>query len=184
MKPIKTNQRELLHDYGPFLKVEQHEVEFPSGTVIPDWTWVITPGFVNVAAITPSGEFILFRQTKYAVDGVSLAPVGGYLDEGEEPLQTAQRELREETGYHANEWLALGTFPVDANRGVAYGSFFLATNATFVEQGHSDDLEEQELVLLSEDEVREALARGEFKVVTWVACMHLALAAYDAMRRG
>jgi ADP-ribose pyrophosphatase len=182
MKPIKTNKRELLHDCGPFLKVEQHEVEFPDGTIIPDWPWVVTPGFINLAAITKEGEFILFRQTKYAVEGTSLAPVGGYLDEGESPLLAAQRELREETGYAAAEWVSLGTFPVDANRGGATGHFFLALDAEFVGAGDSDDLEEQELLFLSESELREALNAGEFKVVSWIACMHMALAALAAKK--
>ena len=183
MKPIQTNKTELLHNYGPFLQVEQHEVAFPDGTVITDWTWVITPDFINVTAITPDGQFVLFRQTKYAVDGTTLAPVGGYLEKGEDPLTAAQRELKEETGYVSDQWTSLGAFPVDANRGVATGHFFLATEATFEGLGVSDDLEEQELILLSEQAVRNALASGEFKVVTWVACMQLALAALPEVKK-
>ena len=179
MKPITTNKRKLLHHYGPFLQVEEHEVAFPDGTVIPDWTWVITPDFINVTAVTPDGQFVLFRQTKYAIKDTTLAPVGGYMETGEDPLEAAKRELREETGYTSDEWTPLGAFPVDANRGVATGHFFLATNATFASKGESDDLEEQELILLSETEVREALASGAFKVMSWVACMHLGLAALE-----
>ena len=56
---------------------------------------------MNVAAVTEARAFLVFRQVKYAVDGTSLAPVGGYLDDGEEPLAAARRELLEETGYEA-----------------------------------------------------------------------------------
>ncbi|MBI1834896.1 MAG: TonB-dependent receptor, partial [Burkholderiales bacterium] len=42
--------------------------------------------YINVAAVTMTNEFLCFRQTKYAVQGTSLAPVGGYLDPGEDPL--------------------------------------------------------------------------------------------------
>lgn len=176
MKPIKTKKRKLLHDYGPYLKVEQHEVEFPDGTLIPDWHWVVTPGFVNIAAISAEGTWLLFRQTKYAAEGVSIAPVGGYLEDGEDPLLAAKRELKEEMGYESNDWTHLGTAPVDANRGGAMGHFYLARNALFTGSIASDDLEEQELLEMTEIELRGALAAGDCKVVSWIACFHMALA--------
>ena len=63
-----------------------------------------------MVAVTVDGRWLCFRQTKYAVEGVSLAPVGGYLEPGEDPLLGAQRELFEETGYEAPDWLDLGQF--------------------------------------------------------------------------
>jgi ADP-ribose pyrophosphatase len=91
------------HYFGlqQILSVEAHTVELPDGRVIEDWPWVVTPDFVNVVAVTEAGEFLLFRQTKYSIPGLTLATVGGYLEPGEEPLAAAQRELREETGYAA-----------------------------------------------------------------------------------
>jgi 8-oxo-dGTP pyrophosphatase MutT (NUDIX family) len=43
---------------------------------------------------------------------------GGLIEDGEDPLATAQRELVEETGYVADEWNYLGGFASDANQGV------------------------------------------------------------------
>lgn len=92
-------------------------MELPTGQIIDDWQWIITPDFINVVLITEAGEFVCFRQTKYAVDGVSLAIVGGYLEEGEDPLDAAKREVLEETGYSAPNWTPLGSYAVDGNRG-------------------------------------------------------------------
>jgi ADP-ribose pyrophosphatase len=153
----------------PFLAVEYHRVALPDGRVIDDWPWVITPGYINVVALTVNGEFVLFRQTKYAVEGTSLAPVGGYLEPGEEPLAAAQRELREEAGYEAADWEPLGSFAVDGNRGAGRAYLFLARNCTPVGRSPSDDLETQELLLLSQAEVEQALVAGEFKVLAWAA---------------
>ena len=175
MKPWKTLSRQTILDLGKFLAVENHTVELPDGRVISDWPWIITPDYVNVAAITVAGEFLCFRQTKYAVDGISLAPVGGYLEPGEEPLAAAQRELLEETGYEASDWIGLGHYSVDGNRGAGMAHLFLAQGARWVRNLEADDLEEQELLRLSRTEVEAALAAGQFKVLAWAAVMALAL---------
>ena len=175
MQGWKTLSRRLILDRGTFLKVEEHTVELPGGRVIDDWPWVVTPDFCNVVAETEDGRVICFRQVKYAVQGTSLAPVGGYLDPGEDPLAAAQRELLEETGYRAPEWIALGAYPVDGNRGAGTAYMFLARGAGRVAEVWPDDLEEQELLLLSRAELKAALLDGRFRLLPWMAAVALAL---------
>lgn len=160
---------------GRFLQIEYHTVQLPDGRLIEEWPWVITPDYVNVVAITVEGKFLLFRQPKYAVAGLSLAIVGGYLEPGEAPLDAAQRELLEETGFGAPEWTTLGQFAVDGNRGCGTAYLFLARNAIAVQPITADDLEEQLLVQLTRDEVVTALHQNEFKVLAWGAAIALAL---------
>lgn len=175
MQRWKTLARRTLVQCGKYLTVESHIVQLPDGRVIEDWPYVISPDYVNVVPLTPEGQFLCFRQTKYAVEGMSLAPVGGYIEPGEDPLPAAQRELREEMGYEAAEWVPLGSYRVGANRGIATGYLFLALGARYVAEPKSDDLEEQQLLYLSQPEVEEALSRGEFKVLAWAANVALAL---------
>jgi ADP-ribose pyrophosphatase len=175
VKHWRTLSRRTVLDQGKFLRVENHTVELPDGRVIPDWPWVITPDYINVVAVTEADEFLFFRQTKYAVEGIALAPVGGYLKPGEAPLAAAQRELLEETGYAAADWTPLGRYVVDGNRGSGTACFFLARNARYVQPIQADDLEEQELVRLSRRDVEAALEQGEFKLLPWAAIVVLAL---------
>ncbi|QRN82743.1 NUDIX hydrolase [Chloroflexota bacterium] len=175
MESWKTIKREQVLDLSPFLKVEQHTVVLPNGQVIEKWPWIITPDFVNIAVITIEGEYLVFRQTKYSITGTTLAPVGGYIEPGEEPLAAAKRELLEETGFVAEHWENLGEFAVDGNRGNGIAHFFLAREAHPVAQIDADDLEEQELLRLSRAEVEAAVARGAFKVLPWQTVMALAL---------
>ena len=175
MKPWKTLNKKLIYNQPPWLAIELHEVELPDGRVIPDWPWVTTPDYINVVVEMVSGEFLCFRQVKYGLSGPILALVGGYLEPGEEPLTAAKRELREETGCEANEWTSLGHYLVDPNRGMATGHLFLARGARQVGEMVVDDLEEQEWVLLSREELAVALEHGEIKVLAWAAAVSLAL---------
>jgi ADP-ribose pyrophosphatase len=175
MRDWNTHNRTIVLQRGKFLTVEDHSVELPNGQMIDDWPWVITPDFANVIAITEDDQFLCFRQTKYAVAGITLAVPGGYIEMGEEPLEAAQRELREETGYAASDWVDLGQYAVDGNRGAGVAHLFLARNARQIEQPDADDLEEQELLLLSRAEVWDALRQGKFKVLPWTAAIALAL---------
>jgi ADP-ribose pyrophosphatase len=175
MKPWKTLSRRTVFQHERFLSVELHEVGLPDGRVIHVWPWIVTPDYVNVLAETHDGRFLCFRQTKYAVEGVSLAPVGGYIEPGEAPEAAARRELLEETGYASPDWIHVGTYAVDANRGVGKAYLFIARRATRVTSPSADDLEEQELLLLSRADLEHALGEGEFKVLAWAAAVALGL---------
>ena len=155
MQSWKTLDRQTVFqpDGGRYVTVETHRVQLPDGAIIEDWAWILTPEFINVVVETEAGDFLCFRQYKYAAQGTTLGIVGGYLDPGEEPLTAAQRELLEETGYAALDWTELGSYPIDGNRGCGVGHLFLARGAEHVQQPDADDLEEQEMVLLSRAEL-------------------------------
>jgi ADP-ribose pyrophosphatase len=174
-KLIKTLSKELVLDMSPFLTVEKHRIELPDGRIVEDWPWLITPDFVNMAVITKESQFIVFRQSKYSISGSTLAPPGGYIEPGEDPLAAAKRELMEETGYQASHWENLGQFAVDGNRGNGVAYFFLAKDAVPVSDPDADDLEDQQMLFLSRAEVEAAVARGAFKVLPWQTVMALAL---------
>jgi 8-oxo-dGTP pyrophosphatase MutT (NUDIX family) len=177
MQPWKTLSRRTVLNTGPFLSVEAHTVELPNGQQITDWPWVIAPDYVNVVAVTEDRRFLCFRQCKYAVRGPTLAPVGGYVEDGENPQHAAERELLEETGHTASDWTHLGSFPVDGNRGFCLAHFYLATGARRIAPCDADDLEEQELLALDRAEVEAALDRGDFGLLPWIAVVALALRA-------
>ena len=176
MKSWKTLSRSPVLTRGKFLTLEDHEVELPDGRVIKEWPWLVMPDYVNIIAETPEGSFLCFRQTKYAVsDGTSLAPAGGYVEPGESPGAAAMRELREETGYESADWVHLGSFVADGNRGGGTAHLYLARGARKTGTPVSDDLEEQEMRHMSKPELERALLAGEFKVLAWSATAALAL---------
>ena len=171
----ETVSRKTILNYSKFLTVESHTVKLPDGEIIHDWAWLIIPSAAIVLAVTDDNRFLCFRQTKYALEGTSLAPVGGMLEPNETPLDAAKRELLEEMGYEASDWVNLGSHILDPNRGIATMHLFLALNAKRVAEPNSDDLEDQELLFLSRNEIENALQAGEFKILAWSAVVAMSL---------
>jgi ADP-ribose pyrophosphatase len=64
---------------------------------------------------------------------------------------------------------------LDPNRGIATMHLFLALNARQVAKPNSDDLEDQELLFLSQNEIEDALKAGDFKILAWSAVVALSL---------
>ena len=71
-----------------------------------------------------------------------------------------------------------------SNRGIATMHLFLALNVRQVTEPNSDDLEDQEMLSLSREEIQTALNAGEFKILAWAACISMALSYLDSSRNG
>ncbi|MHA1871570.1 MAG: NUDIX hydrolase, partial [Promethearchaeota archaeon] len=74
------------------------------------------PDWVNIIAYNTKNEVLLIRQFRFGSSNVELEIPGGCIEEGEEPLAAAKRELKEETGYEGDDWEFLGV--VDSNPAV------------------------------------------------------------------
>ena len=67
------------------------------------------PGASAIVAIDEDNRIIMEKQFRYALNDYLLEIPAGKLDAGEDPLVCAKRELKEETGIIASEWISLGT---------------------------------------------------------------------------
>jgi len=88
---------------GRIIKVRVDTVTLPDGGQSTREV-VEHTGAVGVVAIDKDEHIILVRQFRKPVNRVMLEIPAGTLFTGEDPLQCAQRELREETGYSAQTW--------------------------------------------------------------------------------
>ncbi|HEX8500703.1 MAG TPA: NUDIX hydrolase [Pyrinomonadaceae bacterium] len=73
-----------------------------------DFYVIEAPDWINVIPLTKAGEVVLIEQHRHGSGEISLEIPGGMVDPGEEPRETAARELLEETGYEAREVVPLG----------------------------------------------------------------------------
>lgn len=117
--------------------------------------------WVNVVPVTPDGQVVLIRQYRHGVEDFTLEVPGGMVDPGDaSPAAAARREMREETGFEADELLPLGwTHPNPAIQGNRCFSF-LAQGARRVAATQFDTTEETEVVLVPLAEIPGLIARG------------------------
>jgi ADP-ribose pyrophosphatase len=92
---------------GVLLKVHRDEVRLPDGSRgIREY--IRHPGAVAIVPLFDDGRVLLERQFRYPHNREFLEIPAGKIDPGEAHLDTAKRELLEETGYEAGEWTRIG----------------------------------------------------------------------------
>jgi ADP-ribose pyrophosphatase len=165
----------LLLDRSPWLRVFADDVELPDGRRVEGYLRVDGRDYAMVFAVTDDGSVPFVRQYKYGLDAVPLQLPAGYLEDGEAPEACARRELLEETGFEAPEWLSLGSYAADGNRRYATGHFFLALHARPVRAAAAGDLGEVRLEVLPLDTLDAVLASGQMQEVSAIAAVALAL---------
>ena len=92
---------------GGMLTVKRDQVRLANGHT-SQREYVMHPGAVVIVPLLPSGNVILEKQFRYPLHQVFIELPAGKIDAGEDVLITGQRELHEETGYRASEWVKLG----------------------------------------------------------------------------
>ena len=102
----KKLESQQLYD-GKIVKLFRDRVELPNGKTA--FREVVRhPGGVIILPIDGAGNVYMVRQFRYPYDRVILEIPAGKLEYGEEPLLAAKRELEEEIGAVAEDWLHLG----------------------------------------------------------------------------
>jgi len=93
---------ELVYE-GHFLKVQRDKILLPDGKQAVR-EHIKHPGAVVILPLFEDGAVLLERQFRYPLDQVFIEFPAGKIDPGEDHLECAKRELREETGYTATDW--------------------------------------------------------------------------------
>lgn len=92
---------------NPWISVREDRVTHEKGGEGLFGIVTLKPGS-TVLPITDDGRVYLVREHKYGLGASSVEVMSGGIDEGESPLEAAKRELQEELGLAAGEWIDLG----------------------------------------------------------------------------
>jgi len=157
-------------------KVRQDEIELPTGKIIDDYFVSIRPEVALILPVTSNQEIILVRQYRHGASEILLElPAGTFNPEKESPEAAAIRELKEETGYIAEQvtpLLMLYDNPVKDTNKI---HLFIAEDVTKTGQQELDITEEIEVVLVPIEAVMAKIVAGEISVAGTVAAIFLGL---------
>ena len=132
----------------PWLTARRDSVKLPDGRVNPEYYVLEYPDFVNVIAVTVDGQMIMEHQYRHALGVFSLEICAGVMEKGETPLQAAQRELQEETGYAGGKWSEFITMAPNSSAMNNLCHCFLAVGVEQVSSQHLDATEDLEYFLM------------------------------------
>jgi len=105
--PIQLVSSRWVHR-GRIVNLREDQVILPRGTPATYEYVEVKPGATTLA-VEDNLDVWLVREWKYAIGRYSLEAVSGGIEPGEQPLESAHRELREEAGLVATDWSPLGT---------------------------------------------------------------------------
>ena len=128
---------------NPWIRVREDQVLRPNGS--PGIYGVVhCENAVGMVAVTDDGQVYLVGQYRYPTDEYSWEFPTGTANPGEPPLESARRELREETGLTAARWTPLGRVQVSNSVTDQVGYLYLAQDLT---RGDAEPDETEDLVV-------------------------------------
>ena len=172
--------------------------KFPDGTSFEPYYNFSRRDFIVVVPIDEDGNLICVKQFRHGISEVTMEfPAGriewknreedgclnvagvmqrrksGFKNEdNEEALEAAKRELLEETGCEAKEWVHLLTIPEVATLADTYAFVYLAKGCKRVSGQNLDDTEYLNAVKITKEELESLIAKGEFQqsvhVMAWL----------------
>ncbi|HRZ35658.1 MAG TPA: NUDIX hydrolase [Candidatus Paceibacterota bacterium] len=108
IEPWPTLESKTLGDFRVF-RVRQDFKRSPRTGQAHNFFVLECPGWVNIIALTPDRDIILVEQYRHGVQTVELEVPGGVMDADDaSPVETAVRELREETGFEGENAVVIG----------------------------------------------------------------------------
>ena len=151
-----------------YVNVYKDVVQLSDGLTIDDYYTVTIPEAAAVVAVTEDGQLVLKTEYRYACrENLIEVPAGG-VEKGEKPLQAAQRELLEETGYASDDWRYLAPGKECTAKLTNTMHLFWARNCRKVANQKLDPTEDLKVLLIPFQKAVDMILTGEIKCCSTV----------------
>ncbi|MFC1645141.1 NUDIX hydrolase [Patescibacteria group bacterium] len=157
----KISSERVFEKYGKW--IDKVICEFPDGSQDDFYIRGERSGAL-VVALTEDNKVILAKQYRPGPDEIIAELPGGLIDEGEEPVEAAARELLEETGYQAGK-VEFTAKTLESAYSSEERYFFVATNCKKIAKPQNAAREIVEVELMTLDKFRDHLRTGRMSDV-------------------
>lgn len=164
----------------PWLTVRRDNVELPNGNRISEYYVLEYPNWVSVLAVTKEGQLVLIRQYRHGLRYTGYELSAGVCEKTDaSPLESAKRELWEETGYGNGHWEEFMVSSANPGTHTNQTYCYLATDVELVSAQHLESTEDITVHLFTPDEVRQMLIHDEIKQSLHAAPLWKYMALYS-----
>ena len=155
---IKHTTKEKVDRFG----ITMDEVELPNGEH-KKFSYLNFAKGVCILPITSDHQVICLKQYRHAIKSWQWELPAGMIDNDDTaPIETAKRELEEETGYEAKDWLELGSFYPSPGSTSEEIFLYAAAGLSKTEQ-KLESSEQIEIHTVSMQELKDLVSNGEFQ---------------------
>lgn len=147
--------------------------QFPDGSSLGPFYSYTRRDYVVIVARDTEGRYLLVRQFRQGICKVTNEFPAGGIEDGEDPLEAAKRELLEETGYQGGKWTFLSRVPSAATIADNYASLFLAEDCVKAGGQHLDSTEFADVWLASDGELRMLIYSDKFEQAMHIAAYYM-----------
>ncbi|MGM9737114.1 MAG: NUDIX hydrolase [Candidatus Cryptobacteroides sp.] len=147
----------------PWFTVRRDCVQLPDGRENPEFYVLEYPDWVNVIAVTEDGRFVMERQYRHGLGKTCFEIPAGVIEDGEDPIEAAKRELLEETGYGEGKWHKIMTVSGNSSTTNNLSHCFVAEGVRKISGQHLDSTEDLEIVLLDTAQVKDLMVNDQIR---------------------
>ncbi len=160
MKPWEILSRRVVYD-SDWIRMQLLDIRLPDGTVLHDMHLVDYPRpAAGIIPVRADGQILLVEHYRFQTDTHGWEIPAGRVEAGEEPINAARRELREETGHAAREFVPLGRY--HPSNGSTNQTFYMFTASGVERTGEIEDTNEiGSIRWFTVEQVRGMIARNK-----------------------
>lgn len=165
----KIRMSKTIHRWKTIALIEE-DVRLPNGRTVAHTT-IEHPGAAVILPITTDHKIVVIHQFRPSLKKWLLELPAGTIEDNEAPLDCAARELEEETGYSAQEWIELGQVTPLAGFCDEIQYLYVAKQLSKTARYACDDDEVIEVLKLTIEELEQKIIEGEISDSKTIACL-------------
>ena len=147
----------------PLFRVRYDTMQHPASSAKFERMVLETPDWVNVVAVTADDKIVMVEQFRFGIGELTIEPVAGIVDPGEDTLDAGKRELLEETGFGEGRWRYLGSVQANPAFHDNLCHHWLAEDVTHLQAPAPDAGEAIGVHLMTLEEIKHAVAAGSIR---------------------
>lgn len=159
----------IIHQWKTLQLIEK-EIRLPNQKTITH-TQLLHPGAAVILPVLDTGEIIILKQFRPAIDKWLYELPAGTMEHGEDPLTCAKRELIEESGFAASSWQAMGACTPMAGFCDEIQYLFLAKDITPCDQYTCDDDEVIYVERMTLSQIEQMICMDKITDAKTIACI-------------